>query len=269
MSKDKSVRYHNRVARQYDAIYDDPYWQFHDELTWRAIKPHLPRDANARCLDLGCGTGKWGLRLLKSGYPTAFLDHAPAMIGAVREKLDALGRSAAAETLVGDLVDLSPLPDAAFSLTLAMGDPLSICTDPGRAAREMFRVCAPGGVVIATADNQLAALDHFIERGDVAALEAFVRTGKTHWLTPDAREQFETTTCTPKTLRRLFERAGFEVISVLGKTVLPVRLNRQMLADPAALRRLVKLEAKLAADESAAAKAGHLQVVARRIAAGE
>src|SRR4051794_10302591 len=35
--RDASRRYHDRVARQYDSIYDeDPYWAFHDELTWRA-----------------------------------------------------------------------------------------------------------------------------------------------------------------------------------------------------------------------------------------
>jgi hypothetical protein len=69
-SSEKSRRYHDRVARQYDAIYDDPYWAFHDELTWRLIKPHLPRDATAACADLGCGTGKWGMKLLKSGFAT-------------------------------------------------------------------------------------------------------------------------------------------------------------------------------------------------------
>ena len=72
-SNQASRRYHDRVARRYDAIYDDPYWAFHDELTWRAVKPHLPRDANAACCDLGCGTGKWGLKLLKGGYPTTFV----------------------------------------------------------------------------------------------------------------------------------------------------------------------------------------------------
>ena len=94
-----------------------------------------------------------------------------------------------------------------------MGDPLSICSDPQRAANEMFRICKPGGVVIATADNKLAALDHFVERGNLDALEEFVRTGETNWLTADERERFELTTFTPATLRRLFERAGFEVIS--------------------------------------------------------
>src|SRR5438874_5842944 len=87
----RSRRYHDRVARQYDAIYDDPYWAFHDELTWRQIKPWLPRDATAACADLGCGTGKWGLKLLKSGFATTFVDHAAAMIEQVRAKLEALG----------------------------------------------------------------------------------------------------------------------------------------------------------------------------------
>src|SRR3954453_20148124 len=88
---DKSRRYHDRVARQYDSIYDDPYWHFHDELTWRLIKPHLPRDANAHCADLGCGTGKWGLKLLKSGYGVLFLDSAAAMIEQARAKVQELG----------------------------------------------------------------------------------------------------------------------------------------------------------------------------------
>ena len=51
-----------------------------------------------------------------------------------------------------------------------MGDPLSICSDPIKAAREMHRICKPGGIVIATADNKLAALDHFVERGNLDAL---------------------------------------------------------------------------------------------------
>ncbi|MGD0140614.1 MAG: hypothetical protein ABSD28_17235 [Tepidisphaeraceae bacterium] len=32
-SNTASRRYHDRVARQYDGIYDDPYWEFHDRLT--------------------------------------------------------------------------------------------------------------------------------------------------------------------------------------------------------------------------------------------
>src|SRR4051812_22549538 len=87
-SNDKSRRYYDRVARQYDSIYDDPFWEFHDELTWRLVKPHVPRDQGAACADLGCGTGKWGLKLLKSGFATTFLDSSASMIEQVRGKLE-------------------------------------------------------------------------------------------------------------------------------------------------------------------------------------
>src|SRR5215213_572527 len=137
---DRSRRYHDRVTRQYDSIYDDTYWHFNEELTWRAVKPHLPRDASAACADLGCGTGKWGLKLLKSGFATTFVDHAATMVEQARQKAEGLGLKAKRATfVVGDIVDLPSLEPRQFALTLAMGDPLSICSDPQGAANEMFR----------------------------------------------------------------------------------------------------------------------------------
>ena len=262
--RDGSRRYHDRVARQYDSIYDDPYWHFHDELTWRSIKPHLPRETSAICCDLGCGTGKWGLKLLKSGFATTFVDHSAAMIEQVRQKLEANPRAKKATLLVADIVDMPALAAEQFALVLAMGDPLSICSDAVRAAREMHRITKTGGVVIATADNKLAALDHFVERGNLDALEQFIQTGKTHWLTADEREQFELTTFTPASLRKLFEKSGFEVLSIEGKTIIPVRDNKHLLTHDRAVERLLKLEEDLSKDPAAAARAGHLQVVARK-----
>jgi ubiquinone/menaquinone biosynthesis C-methylase UbiE len=264
-NRDASRRYHDRVARQYDAIYEDPYWDFHDELTWGLIKPHLPREMPAACADLGCGTGKWGLKLLKSGFEVHFVDHSAGMIEQVREKLAAMGPRAKRATLhVADIVQMPDLPDETFSLTVAMGDPLSICSDARRAAGEMRRISKPGGVVIATADNKLAALDHYVERGNLEALEEFVRTGRTNWLTADERERFELTTFTPLSLRKLFESVGFEVLSVAGKTIIPVRNNKILFSKPDAVKRLLKLEEELSRDPAAAARAGHLQIVARR-----
>src|SRR5262245_23068173 len=119
-SGEASRRYHDRVARQYDAIYDDPYWEFHDELTWRTIKPHLPRDSSAACADLGCGTGKWGLKLLKSGFATTFVDHSGAMIQKVREKLEGNPRAKKATLHVADIIDMPDLADQQLQLVLAM-----------------------------------------------------------------------------------------------------------------------------------------------------
>ncbi len=262
---DPSRRYHDRVARQYDSIYDDPYWHFHDELTWRLIKPFLPTNASAPCADLGCGTGKWGLKLLKSGFPTTFVDHAASMIEQTRGKVAEMGPKAQKATLeVADIVEMPLIPSDTFELVLAMGDPLSICTDPQRAAREMFRITKAGGVVVATADNKLAALDHFVDRGNLDELERFVQTSRTQWLTADEREQFELKMFTPGTLRKLFEQAGFEVIQITGKTLIPVRNNRILLERPDAEQRLLRLEQELAKDPSSAARAGHLQIAARK-----
>ena len=263
--RDPSRRYHDRVARQYDAMYDDPYWHFHDELTWRLIKPHLPTDAAAQCADLGSGTGKWGIRLLKSGFATTFVDHAAAMIEQVRAKIDELGPKAKRATLVvADIIDMPEVPSDTFALVLAMGDPLSICMDPVRAVREFRRMTKPGGVVIATADNKLAALDHYAQRGSLDELEEFVRTGRTHWLTPDPRERFELNTITPGSLRKLFEQAAFEVLSVIGKPIVPVRENKALLTQDNAIPRLLRIEQELSKDTSSAARSAHLQIVARR-----
>src|SRR6185437_6227791 len=155
-----------------------------------------------------------------------FLDHAPLMIEKTREKTEAMGpRAKKATHVVGDIVAMPELADPTFALVVAMGDPLSICTDPLRAVREFARITRPGGTVIATADNKLAAIDHYIERGNLGALEEFLKNGKTHWLTQDDREKFELTTFTPHTLAKLFEQAGFQVVEVMGKTTLPVRQN--------------------------------------------
>jgi SAM-dependent methyltransferase len=149
-------------------------------------------------------------------------------------------------------------------LTLAMGDPLSICTDPQRAANEMFRCCGPGGVVVATADNRLSAAAAYLERGELDLLEVLHKTGRTRWVTADAQEQFELHTFTPAGLRRVFQRSGFEVLSILGKTVLDVRGRRDLLGDRDAFRRLLRIELDLCRDPLHAARAGHLQITARR-----
>lgn len=264
MRRDASRKYHDRVARKYDAIYEDAFWHFHDEVTWGLIKPHLPRSMPAACADLGCGTGKWGLKLLKSGFDVTFLDHSGGMVEEVRSKLESNPRAKRATLVVGDIISMPDLATGQFQLITAMGDPLSICSDPPAAVREFARITAAGGVACATVDNKLGALDHYIQRGKIGELEEFVDSGRTRWLTDNEAERFELHTFTPREIARLFEANGFEVLAVTGKPILPVRSNRELLEDPANVDRLVELERKLQKDPASAGKAGHLQVTARR-----
>ncbi|MCP4594142.1 MAG: class I SAM-dependent methyltransferase [bacterium] len=256
-------RYHDRVATRYDASYDDAYWQWHDALTWDHIKPHLPREAGAAVLDLGCGTGKWAARLLQAGCAVTCVDVSGAMVEQARKKLTGMPGAERASFLQADLIDLGELPTGTFRLALALGDPIGCTTSPPRALKEIRRRLAPAGVLIASFDNRLAAIDHYLQQSDPPALASFLRTGKTHWLTRDQDERFEIHTYTPAQVRKLTESAGFEVVDLIGKTVLPMRHHRELLAESAARRRWAKIEKSLWRDEAALGRASHLQIVAR------
>jgi SAM-dependent methyltransferase len=263
-SKPPVQRYHDRVARQYDASYEDAFWQWHDALTWDALKPFLPAAHAAPALDLGCGTGKWALRLLDSGYAVTCVDVSGSMVQQARRKIEGAGRAGRAAFLQADLRDLSALPDAAFDLALALGDPIGCTEAPARALKQVRRKLRPTGVLVASLDNRLAAIDHYLAAGDLDALETFLRTGRTHWLTRDPDERFPIWTYTPAQAVKLFEQCGFEVLDVVGKTVLPLRHARELLADASRRRRLTRLETRLSREPAAIGRAAHLQIAARR-----
>ena len=264
-------RFHDRVAARYDSIYDDPFWEFHDRITWNPLKHFLPRDAAAPVLDLGCGTGKWGLKLLKAGYPTTFTDLSPKMLDEVRKKLDTwsdtpdhAAKAARATVQQADAVDLAAFPASHFALITAMGDVVSICSDPARCLSEVHRLLAPAGVFVFTVDNHLAAIDHFIASGNLPALAAFIKSGKTEGLTKNVAEQFAVHMFTPAQIEALVKAKGFELISKIGKTVIPARQNRKLFEDPHALDTLVDLETRLQSDPTAPARASHLQLAVRK-----
>jgi len=257
-------RYHDRIAGRYDAIYDDEYWRWHDAVTWLHLKRFLPRDANASVIDLGCGTGKWGLRLLKAGYRVTFVDISIKMLEQARLKVEQAGMAGRAEFQQADLADLAALPAERFALAVAMGDPLSCVESLVRGLRQVRRTLAVGGLLVATVDHLPAGVDYFLERADLDGLERFLRTGRSHWLTADKAEQFPTVSYTPRQVQAAVQRAGMEFLELIGKTVLPLRQYRQLLADPAAFRRLVRLEASLNRDPAMLGRCSHLQFVARR-----
>ncbi len=271
-NNEPSRRYHDRVASRYDSIYDDPYWEFHDRITWNHLKNFLPKNPAAPVLDLGCGTGKWGLKLLKAGFPTTFSDLSPNMLAEVQKKLDAWkqqpdlsSKAAKATVQEADAVDLSVFPSEHFSLVTAMGDVVSICSDAARCLNEIHRVLSPGGIAVFTVDNHLAAIDHFIQSGNLAELGAFIKTGRTQWLTKNTAEQFALRMFTPAEIDSLVKKSGLEIISRIGKTVIPARQNRKLFEEPGAIETLVDLETLLQKDPAAAARASHLQIAARRV----
>ena len=262
--RNANQKYHDRVAGRYEQIYDDPWWLWHDALTWEYLKPHLPTNLRAPVIDLGCGSGKWGRKLLKSGYSVTFLDLSAGMVDEARKQVEQAGGSERAAFVQADLMNLSALPADHFALATAMGEPLCSTDEPSKAVRQIARILAPGGVLVATVDNKIACIDHYIENADIDALEDFLRTGRTHWLTSKTEEQYALQTFTPEQVRRMFALAGLEVFQVLGKTVLPLRGRREQLEDPDIRRRWLAIERRLADEPANLGRCAHLQVAARK-----
>jgi ubiquinone/menaquinone biosynthesis C-methylase UbiE len=263
-SKKSSVqKYHDRVAHRYDDSYDDAYWQWHDSLTWDYIKPHLPRDLGSKLLDLGCGTGKWAAKLVKSGYHVTGVDISPEMLERARGKIEQMGASSRASFVRADLSDMAELASGTYALATAMGDPIGCTTDPVRTMKEIRRVLSPCGILIATFDNRLAALDFYLQGGDPRDLSEFLRHGKTHWLTKDAAERFPITTYGPAEVRKLVEITGFTLMEMIGKTVLPMRHHRALLESPEGRRDWARIEKGLCRDPAAMGRASHIQITCR------
>ena len=280
--------YHDRVAGLYDTIYDgDPYWEVVFRLTWKNILRYLPKDLSARCLDVGCGTGRWGMRLVIAGYPTDYLDISQKMLDKVAKKLDALGkpwrdadlmapasasRPAAipppegAESVLWHVSvdDLSGLPAESYDFLVGQGDPLNCAERPGKAFKELSRLLRPGGIMVMSVDNRLQGIYHYFQTGDVPALGEFLRTGKTKWVTDDPTEQYPMTMFTPGQIRAMCRERGLELVGMIGKTVLPLRRFKALLEEPDQRAELMRIEESLHAEEALFANAAHLEFAARK-----
>ena len=262
---DPSRRYHDRVARQYDSIYDDPYWDFHDELTWRLIKPYLPRDAvgavcrpGLRHREVGIAAAQerlcHDLRRSRRGDDRAD----PGQGGGDGPKGEACdaGRRRHRRDAAG--------PVETFELVLAMGDPLSICSDPhGPPAR----CTASPSPAASSSRPPTTSWRHWITTSSAAismSWSSSSTSSRTHWLTADERERFELKTFTPATLRKLFEAAGFEVVQIAGKTIIPVRKNKILLTNRMRWSACCESNRSFPRIRPAPRRAGHLQITARQ-----
>ena len=242
-------------------------------MTWHNLKVFLSHLPGRKVLDIGGGTGLWALKLAKSGYEVTCADISQKMLEVGRRKaavINSLQAEHSAPSLKidfikADICDLLQFHSDSFDLVIAQGDPLSCCADACQAVKEVHRVLKPKGFFIASVDNKFGGMRVFVNQGAIDELEQFVKTGKTNWFTKNEAEQYPITYFTPDGLRKLFAQGGFEMLSLIGKVVLPLASGSEILKDKNMFERLLKLELKLNAEEVLLGSASHIEITGRKV----
>lgn len=107
---------------------------------------------NERLLDVGCGNGRWLLRVAPQVACSVGLDLSEGMLTATRV------RSAKPALIRGDALTL-PFTDDSFDVVLAM-HMLYHVVDPGLAVHELHRVLCSGGTVLVTTNSaEMTSID--------------------------------------------------------------------------------------------------------------
>jgi SAM-dependent methyltransferase len=108
---------------------------------WRAMLDAASVGSGTRVLDAGCGGGGASVIAAACGADVSGLDAADGLVAFARRRLPA------GDFRVGDLEDL-PFDDGAFDAVIAANS-VQYAADRVAALRELRRVCAAGGCVVA------------------------------------------------------------------------------------------------------------------------
>ena len=264
MVQKSNRKFHDRIAGQYDKIYDSPYWRFYREISWDHLKTFLPEHRPATAGDLGCGTGWFGMRLAKSGFDLVFLDPSGGMLARSRENLEALGRKTKARYVQAGLEDMGELEDECLDFATAQGDPLSFCKQPRRGLAELRRILKPGACCVLSVDHRVAGLKTLAQGKKPGPMLDLLKTGRTEWKAHRSEDSFPMKMFDAQELQALAAKTGFETLSLIGKTCLVQRSNESWLEDPVQRRQLKKAEEEVHGRPSYLGLASHLQIALRR-----
>jgi ubiquinone/menaquinone biosynthesis C-methylase UbiE len=258
-------KYHDRIAAKYDQVYDSEYWRFYRDLSWRHLKPFLPTHRPATGADLGCGTGWFGVRLLRAGLHTVFLDPSGKMVEQARAAAAAESARGLTTTFVQcGLEDMDAVPDQSLDFATGQGDPLSFCESPESALRHLHRTIKKGGHLVLSVDNRCAGVRALLDEGAEQAALDLLRTGRTEWRAERLEERFGMKMFDAEELATLLERNGFAMRGCIGKTCLVQRRHEKLLATPEQRKHWFAAEESVHMKAHWFSAASHLQFVAQR-----
>ncbi|MEA2405792.1 MAG: hypothetical protein QOE08_2439 [Thermoleophilaceae bacterium] len=164
LESDPALTAYESLAPFYDAYtegYDHERWLLNLEAI--AVEHGL---SGKSLLDVGCGTGKSFVPLLRRGYEVMACDLSPAMVALARERADGMAR-----VMVADARELPTL--GSFDLVTCLDDALNYLTsdeDLGAAFESVARNLRPGGILVFDL-NSLATYRGFFAQDAVVEVD--------------------------------------------------------------------------------------------------
>ena len=233
-----SAPLYDALAADYERHFAAPHRRAYDELAWEfcaaAIVP-----APAIVVDVGCGIGRWALRLVAAGHRVVGIEPAPAMAARARERL-----AGSAFTLVEAPVEDAVLSAGSADVVLAMGS-LQYSTDPAAAIARCAGWVRPGGAVCVLLDSRQALVLELLASGRTDEALERLATRRGVWQAGDHIADLHLLDAAD--LSAAMRAAGLEIervagllvgASVHGRANLLTRLERDYPAQLAIERRL-------------------------------
>ncbi|WGS64770.1 class I SAM-dependent methyltransferase [Marinitoga aeolica] len=144
----KSWEYYDKIANEYDSMYNDPYWQMHNKVSERIIFNNIKIN-KGKILDIGAGTGYWTKIFLDKNFEVYSLEPSKKMCELMKKRFENYDNIKIINSFAEDI----PIEDNTFDIILAMGDILSYSEDQEKFIAETYRVLKNNGIFIGTVDN--------------------------------------------------------------------------------------------------------------------
>ncbi len=134
----------NELAHEYEEWMASPIGTAYGDLAKKTVIPLIPLNRGMSVLDVGCGTGNYGLELAKKGAHVVGLDSSEWMLricqaNGWRDEMEIKLKHAFGEKL--------PYPDETFDAVVSINY-LEFSSDPEKAVSEMLRVLKKDGHLI-------------------------------------------------------------------------------------------------------------------------
>lgn len=262
--------YYNDHAENEQNRLDLPLCRIEFVSTLRLIERYFPKQG--KVCDIGGGTGRYTIELLRKGYSVTLLDISNEEIRLAEQQLNMHGLSAE-QLIVGDARDLSVFEPNTFDAALLLGPMYHIVESQDRAKvlQQLKQILKPHGVAIIAYLNTWGLIKTGIGDfpqwyQDISFLRSMMQE---HTFSGESLPGF--TECYWSTSQAALEeikKAGFEIISYAGAEGfaggMGVLLEQLAAQHPDAYENVVQMAAETSELEPYRDATDHLHIVVRK-----